>query len=96
MVAKINSSTQVATAGSSNYTIIGGFQYCWGFNNVANGGTDITFPRAFSAVPAVVCTTQDPNEQSAWVHSRTTTYVRLRQKYTGANLGVSWIAIGPA
>lgn len=96
MATKVNSSTQVEAPASSNYAIIGGLQYCWGVHTIANAGTDITFPRAFSAVPAVVCTTRDTNEQSAWVHSRTATYVRLRQKYAANPLWVNWIAIGPA
>lgn len=86
-----------STAGKSgNFAIIGGIQYVWGFDAVNSGGTTLTFARAFSAVPAVMCTTQDPNEQTAWVSARSTTAVTLKQKYTGANLGVNWIAIGPA
>lgn len=96
MAQKIDSIKQLSVPGASNWAVVGGMQYCWGFNNVASGGTTITFPRAFASTPAVVCTTQDLNEQTAWVSARTATTVQLKQKYTGANLGVSWIAIGPA
>ena len=81
---------------SGQYAIVGEMQYCGGFNNVSSGGTTLTFARAFSATPVVMCTTQDPNEQTAWVSARTATTVTLKQKYTGSNLGVNWIAIGTA
>ena len=102
MPQKINSARDInvpvqTTGGKSGYyAIIGNMQYVWGFDNILNSGTTLTFARAFSSVPVVICTTQDPNEQTAWVTTRTTTTVTMKQKYTGNALGVNWIAIGPA
>lgn len=95
-IQQMNVPIQTTSGKSGQYAIIGGMQYVWGFNDIAPSGTTLTFARAFSSTPAVICTTEDPNEQTAWVLARSTTTVTLKQKYPGANLGVNWIAIGPA
>lgn len=86
--------TTVGTNG--NYFQIGELLICTGFDSVAFAGTGITFAKPFAATPVVVTTTQDPHEQNAWVSARSTTGATLKQKYTGGNLGVNWIAIGRA
>lgn len=102
MPQKINSAKQLnvpiqTTSGKNGYyAIIGNMQYAWGVDNVLNSGTTLTFARAFSSVPVVICTTQDPNEQTAWVYGRTASAITLKQKYTGNALPVNWLAIGPA
>lgn len=84
------------TGNNGYWTIIGGVQYCWGLDAIANSPTTITFGRAFSATPTIICTVQDTNNQTAWVYSSSSTGAQLRQLYTGNPLNVHWIAIGPA
>lgn len=96
MAGKIDSVKQMDVTGTNNYAIVGGLQYAWGNALVANSGTTVTFPRAFSVTPAVICTTQDTNEQTAWVTARSTTAVTMKQRYTGNPLNVCWVAIGLA
>ncbi len=94
---QLNAPIQAGPGGThGSYAIVGGIQYAWGLNLIAAAGTTLTFGRPFGAAPVIVCTTQDPSEQTAWVTSRSASQMTLKQKYTGANLGVNWIAIGPA
>jgi hypothetical protein len=80
----------------SNYIKFGNFMIQYGTTLVATGGTDIKFAKPFLAKPGVVCTEEDPNSQSPWVVSRSTTGFRCRQPWAGNPLYISWIAIGPA
>lgn len=96
MAQKIDSIKQMDVSGNNNYAIIGSLQYAWGNALVSNAGTTVTFPRAFSVTPTVLCTTQDPNEQTAWVTNQSTTAVTMKQRFTGNALNVCWVAIGPA
>ena len=76
---------QTAAGKHGDCIVIGGIQICRGFDNVANGGTTLTFARPFATgtSPVVVATTQDPNEQNAWVQGKSNVAVTLKQKYTG-------------
>lgn len=79
----------------SQYVLaIGDIQIIAGATNASLSGTTVTFKQPFGSTPAIVVTTRDPNEQNGWFYDVGTTFVRLKQKYSGASLQVNWVAIG--
>lgn len=94
---KMNIPKQTGAGGTAgSYFQIGSFLVCFGETSVANAGTAITFPKAFSATPTVVCTTRDTNNQTGWASAVSATGATLKQIYTTTSLPVNWVAIGPA
>lgn len=92
-----NNKLALDTKNTNNYYIvIGNILICAGQNNVANAGTTVTFPKAFSGVPMGVATIRDSNNQTAWITNITATTITMKQLYTSSSLAVGWIAIGPA
>ena len=92
-----NSKLSLDTKNTNNFYVqIGNILICAGQNSVANAGTTVTFPKAFSGVPMGVATIRDANNQTAWITNITATQITMKQLYTTSALAVGWIAIGPA